>query len=465
MAAARVGRPRDRLLLNSLVSGHSAVVAVIRSITTAGNTATLVGVLALAVLYLVIRREGRLAAFLIASAAGGFVLGPVLKDLVGLLRPVVAHPIAHGLGNSFPSGHALNSTICYGALLLVFLPAARGNWRKAFKIIIFSLIVLIGISRILLGVHFVSDVLGGWAIGVTWLGITTTAFELTRQAAGRPVTAPLEQGLEPEEHSELEAGRTRAAGRPAWPAPARPPHRRAHRGLGAHPRRDHRRRRAIVRYGGGNLLDDTTIPAWFAAHRTPGETGVSTIFTRIGSTDYILAVAFAAGVVFLAVTRRWRPVAFLAAVMVGEIGVFLISAYVIMRPRPFVPHIDAHAPPTSSYPSGHTAATSCLYIAIAILVIGLAKGWWRWLFLIPAIALPVLVATSRVYRGEHHPTDVLGSLLLAALWLTVTTRLVRPAAAPAPQSAEPRPEPRPDPRPDPDLKPKPRLRRLTGERT
>ena len=116
---------------------------------------------------------------------------------------MVAHPIAHGLGNSFPSGHALNSTVCYGAVLLVFLPAARGNWRKAFKIIIFSLIALIGISRILLGVHFVSDVLGGWAIGIAWLGITSTAFELTRQAAGRPVTAPMEQGLEPEERAEL----------------------------------------------------------------------------------------------------------------------------------------------------------------------------------------------------------------------------------------------------------------------
>jgi undecaprenyl-diphosphatase len=51
---------------------------------------------------------------------------------------------------------------------------------------------------------------------------------------------------------------------------------------------------------------------------------------------------------------------------------------------------------------------------VAILVIGHARGWWRWLFLIPAIAMPVLVAISRMYRGEHHPTDILGSLLFAA---------------------------------------------------
>ena len=72
------------------------------------------------------------------------------------------------------------------------------------------------------------------------------------------------------------------------------------------------------------------------------------------------------------------------------------------------------------------AATTCLYVAIAILVIGHARGWWRWLFLIPAIGMPVLVALSRMYRGEHHPTDIAASILFAALWLTATGRLIRP---------------------------------------
>ena len=101
-------------------------------------------------------------------------------------------------------------------------------------------------------------------------------------------------------------------------------------------------------------------------------------------------------------------------------------------------HLDVHAPPTSAYPSGHTAATCCLYAAIAIVVIGHARGWWRWLVLIPAIAMPVLVAASRLYRGEHHPTDVLGSLVLAALWLTATTMLLRPKRdIPASEQAAP----------------------------
>ena len=134
-------------------------------------------------------------------------------------------------------------------------------------------------------------------------------------------------------------------------------------------------------------------------------------------------------VVFLAVTRRWRPVIYIAVLMVGELAAFLAASAVVKRPRPNVPHLDHHLP-TSAYPSGHTAATTCIYVAVAILVIGHARGWWRWLFLIPAIAMPVLVATSRMYRGEHHPTDVLGSLIFAALWLTATYVLIRPNADP-----------------------------------
>ena len=181
----------------------------------------------------------------------------------------------------------------------------------------------------------------------------------------------------------------------------------------------------ITKHSNGNLLGDRTIPRWLAAHRSPGLTPWSEVFTTLGGTVGILIVSLATGVVFLAVTRRWRPVVFIATLMAGELGAFLITAAVVKRPRPDVTHLDHHLP-TSAYPSGHTAAACCLYVAIAILVIGHARGWCRWLFLIPAVALPVLVALSRMYRGEHHPTDVLGSVVFSALWLTAATLLIKP---------------------------------------
>jgi undecaprenyl-diphosphatase len=189
--------------LNNLVARHAPLVSALNAITALGSTAVLCILVGLAVIFLAIRRRWRVALYLLVAAAGALVLNPLLKSLVGRLRPVVAHPIAHGTGSSFPSGHALGSMVCYGALLLVFLPAARGRWRTVMKVVVAAIIVIVGVSRILLGVHYVSDVIGGWAIGIVWLGITAFAFELTRSAAGQRVTDPVTEGLEPEDEPEL----------------------------------------------------------------------------------------------------------------------------------------------------------------------------------------------------------------------------------------------------------------------
>ncbi len=124
--------------------------------------------------------------------------------------------------------------------------------------------------------------------------------------------------------------------------------------------------------------------------------------------------------------RSWRPVLLLAVALCGEIVVFLTTASLIDRPRPAVPHLDAHLPPTSSFPSGHTAAAICLYGAIAAIVLAHARGrWrgrWRGLVIACAVGIIVVVAAARLYRGAHYPTDVLGSALFAVPWLVVTVR-------------------------------------------
>ena len=419
---------RAAAALNSLVAGHPAGVSVIKAVTWLGSGGVLWAVTVLAVVVLAIRRRWRLAIYLLVTGAGELTLDPVLKALVGRLRPVVAHPIAYGKGDSFPSGHALGSMVCYGALFLVFLPATRGAWRRVCTAVIVTLIAAIGISRLLLGVHYLSDVLGAWALGLTWLGITAFAFELTRQATGEPVTDPVTEGLEPEARQDLQLAepettmhhdRARKFGRIAagvvviWVLIVG-----ALTGIG--------KLIMLTHNGNGNLLGDHAIPHWFAAQRTPTLNHWSLIASNLGATQDILIVSVVTCVVVLAITRRWRPVIFLAVVMFGELAAFLTIAAVVKRPRPDVPHLDSNLP-TSAFPSGHVAATTCLYVGIVILAIGLARGWWRYLFLIPAIVMPVMIALARMYRGEHHPTDVLGSLLFAALWLTAATMLVKPA--------------------------------------
>ena len=194
--------------LNSLVAGHRRWSASIKAVTWLGSSGVLWTLTGTAVVVLAIRRRWRLAIYLLVAGAGVLTLDPVLKALVGRLRPVVAHPVAYGTGDSFPSGHALGSIVCYGALFLVFLPATRGKWRRVFTVVIATLIVAIGVSRLLLGVHYLSDVLGAWALGITWLGLTAFAFELSRQAAGAPVADPMTEGLEPEARTDLTASRT-----------------------------------------------------------------------------------------------------------------------------------------------------------------------------------------------------------------------------------------------------------------
>ena len=413
--------------LNGLVAGHSVAISIIKAVTWLGSGGVLWTLIGAASVVLVLRRRWRLTAYLLVTGAGDLVLDPVLKALVGRLRPVVAHPIAHGNGDSFPSGHALGSIVCYGALFLVFLPAARGRWRRVLTAVIVTLTAAIGISRLLLGVHYVSDVLGAWAVGITWLGITAFAFELSRHITGDPVTDPVTEGLEPEARPDLQPtepertmrhDRARTYGRIAagvvvsWVLIVG-----ALTGIG--------KLIMITHNGNSNLLADRTIPHWFAAQRTAALNHWSLIASNLGATQAILIVSVAACVVFIAITRHWRPVVSLAVVMFGELAAFLIVAAIVKRPRPDVPHLDSHLP-TSAFPSGHMAATTCLYAGIAILVIGHARGWWRYLFLIPAIVMPVMIAMARMYRGEHHPTDILASVLFAALWLTATMMLIKP---------------------------------------
>jgi undecaprenyl-diphosphatase len=409
--------------LNGMVAPHPALVRALDLVTTLGSAGFLVRIVALAVIVLLIRRRWRLAVYLAVTTIGALILDPTLKLLVGRVRPVVPNPIAFGGGNSFPSGHALDSLICYGALVLVFLPALAPKGRRMLLGLAGAIVVLIGASRILLGVHFVSDVVGAWCVGTAWLGLSVFAFELHRsEVVGRRVPQPLTEGIEPEARPDV-----KPTG-PAAPAGAeRGPLRAAAwiligwvftlgllAGLGY-----------LVMHGGTNLLGDRTVPQWFAAHRTSGLNGVSDFWSQAGNTHAILAVGLAAGAVALGVMRRWRPVVFLVVLMFGELTLFLAAAAITGRPRPEVSPLDGPLP-TSAFPSGHVAATICLYTGIALLVIPATKAWWRWLTLIPAVAMPVLVAVSRLYRGMHHPTDILASVAFAAIWTSMVYLALRP---------------------------------------
>ncbi|GAA2710035.1 phosphatase PAP2 family protein [Micromonospora olivasterospora] len=409
---------------NALVAPRHALVTVLQAVTDLGGRPVLIWLVSVAVVGLLIRRQARLAVYLIVTGVGGLVLDPSLKALVGRLRPVVDVPVASAPGNSFPSGHALGSFVAYGALLLVFLPAMAPRWRRPAIALVALLVTLVGLTRIALGVHYVSDVVGGWLLGAAWLGVTAYAFRLWRRERGRPVP-PLTEGLEPE------------AGHDIAPAPAE-------EHVLEHPRSAVAELLVgwvlvfgalyafgvyVTRYAEGTVFGalDTAVPRWFAERHTAGLDELSWWWSKFGDTHAILLVSLVFCPVVLAVWRRWRPVLFVALAMFGELTLFLAAAAAVDRPRPSVENLDGPMP-TSSFPSGHIAATICLWTAIALLVFPRTARWWRWVFVALAVLMPVGVAVSRMYRGMHHPTDFMGAILLGAPWLGLLYWAIRPNA-------------------------------------
>jgi membrane-associated phospholipid phosphatase len=152
--------------------------------------------------WLLIRRLPRLATFVAVTAIGSSLLNTLIKTVVHRARPHLIDPVAVAVGKSFPSGHAQGATVGFGMLVLVFLPIVPRRGRAWLWTGAAGAVALIGFSRIALGVHYLSDVVGGFVIGAAWLLAMTAAFSAWRQERRRPAVH-IGEGLEPEQRDRL----------------------------------------------------------------------------------------------------------------------------------------------------------------------------------------------------------------------------------------------------------------------
>jgi membrane-associated phospholipid phosphatase len=147
----------------------------------------------IALVYL-LRGERRHAAWLLTTVFGGAALGLTLKVITGRARPVLPDPVSTAPGQSFPSGHALGATVGCCLLLLLTLRFLSRRGRIAAVIAAALIVAAVALARVVLGVHFVSDVLAGIMLGIAWVAVTTWAYVGWRREAGQPVERPVDVG-------------------------------------------------------------------------------------------------------------------------------------------------------------------------------------------------------------------------------------------------------------------------------
>ena len=161
-------------------------------LTTLGGTTNLTLFVLIAVIFLLLHRRVASALLVIIAVLGGSGISELIKTLFGRDRPPLIYRGVETSNASFPSGHAMLSTITYltlGAMLAQVMPGRRQ------KVFVFTtavvLALIIGASRVYLGVHWLTDVLAGWSLGAAWAMICwLAAWSIRRFLAGHRTPVP-----------------------------------------------------------------------------------------------------------------------------------------------------------------------------------------------------------------------------------------------------------------------------------
>ena len=152
------------------------------AMTLLGGPVGLAVIVLLVTIVLLVRKRFRWVGYLLVTCGGGALLNLELKRYFARARPDVAEMLRLAHGYSFPSGHAMGSTVTFGALAyLAFRVAKTWRMKAACIALAITLIASIALSRVYLGAHWISDVGAGVAAGTVWVAATTVAYETIRR--------------------------------------------------------------------------------------------------------------------------------------------------------------------------------------------------------------------------------------------------------------------------------------------
>jgi undecaprenyl-diphosphatase len=172
-------RHADQMIADALRTGVPlAVREAFAALTHLADTATLTALCVAVALVLCARRRLALASGWVFAVAGNGLLNTALKWVFGRRRPLPADGAALLAGFSFPSGHSSGAVVAYGMLAYLGVRLLAPRWHRPVLAIAAVLSGLVGLSRLVLGVHFTSDVIAGFASGTAWLALCVTGIEL-----------------------------------------------------------------------------------------------------------------------------------------------------------------------------------------------------------------------------------------------------------------------------------------------
>lgn len=176
-------------------------------------------------------------------------------------------------------------------------------------------------------------------------------------------------------------------------------------------------------FDNGPLIQaDHRISQWFFERRTPSLNMWTHIGTSLSDTLTAIALTVVLVIGLRLWLKRWREAVTIFVSITGELFIFVLVTATVHRQRPTVPHLDP-APPTSSFPSGHTGAAVALYVGLAVILLLVSRGsLQRAGFVVAAAVLcvvPFIVGLSRIYRGMHYLSDVIAGALAGGLWMAI----------------------------------------------
>jgi membrane-associated phospholipid phosphatase len=354
-------------------------------------------------IYFIYKRFWRELSMVLIGLGGGALLWYFLNQFFERPRPTGQLPILPLTDPSFPSGLAMAAVLCYGLLAYLLVSRIASRALKWIVSIAFIVVILwIGLSTILAGDHYVTDVLAGYALGIAWAGLVFTLIERyviegrVREPKLVPVTAASE-GL-------------RTPGlfhyRPILGLLLVLLGALVFGGLAVN----------LVSHGPLLQVDNTVYKGAIAQAKTaPPFVNEILIFGFFVGKQLVLLIVTILCIYFI-YKRYWRELGMilLSSALGSVVWNFVISYF--HRPRPPV-QTGLVVTTIPSFPSGHTMSSLIVYGFLAYLLIPkMPSRFWKWTVGIAAVFIMLFIGFSRVFQGGHYLTDVIGGYAFGLAW-------------------------------------------------